>query len=55
QVLCITCDNVSNNNTMIEALGDSDNVPSFTRQDSCTWCFTHIVNLVTKSLLKQFD
>jgi len=22
---------------------------------NCTWCFTHILNLVAKSILKQFD
>ncbi|PBK85234.1 hypothetical protein ARMGADRAFT_876057, partial [Armillaria gallica] len=55
QVLSITCDNASNNDTMIEALGDSDNVPLFSGQASRTRCVAHIVNLMAKSLLKQFD
>ncbi|PBK68153.1 hypothetical protein ARMSODRAFT_841952, partial [Armillaria solidipes] len=55
QVLSITCDNASNNDTMIEALGDSADVPSFSGQVSRTRCFAHIVNLMAKSLLKQFD
>ncbi|KAK0467345.1 uncharacterized protein EV420DRAFT_1228573, partial [Desarmillaria tabescens] len=55
QILSITCNNASNNNTMVEALGDSDALPSFNGQASCTHCFAHIVNLVAKSLLQQFD
>ncbi|PBK65454.1 hypothetical protein ARMSODRAFT_866429, partial [Armillaria solidipes] len=55
QVLSITCDNASNNNTMVEALGDSDTLPFFDGQASRTGCFAHIVNLVAKSLLRQFD
>ncbi len=40
---------------MIEALGNPDSVPSFPGQTACTRCFAHIINLVTKSLLKQFE
>ncbi len=40
---------------MIDALGKSDDVPSFAGEASCTHCFSHVVNLVAKSLLKQFD
>ncbi len=55
QILSITCNNVSNNNTMVEALGDWNNLPPFEGQASCTCCFTHRVNLIAKSLLRQFD
>ena len=53
QVLSITCDNASPNNTMIDELAvlleDFPGAPNRTR------CFTHILNLVAKSVLKQFD
>jgi hypothetical protein len=52
QILCVTCDNASNNDKMMEALGDL--LPGFITSNRAR-CFTHILNLVAKSLLKQFD
>jgi hypothetical protein len=53
KILSITCDNASNNDTMIEELTDLvDNFPGPANQ---TRCFTHILNLVVKSILRQFD
>ncbi len=40
---------------MVKALGDLDTLPFFDGQASHTYCFAHIVNLVAKSLLRQFD
>lgn len=48
----MTCDNASNNDTMIEELDDLlTGYSSLNR----TRCFAHILNLVAKALLKQFD
>ncbi len=53
QILLITCDNASNNDTMIEELAVLiDNFPSPANQ---THCFLHILNLVVKSIIWQFD
>ena len=53
QILSVTCDNASNNDKMIEHLATLiDTFPSAANQ---TWCFTHILNLVTKSVLRQFE
>jgi hypothetical protein len=53
QVLSITCDNATSNDTMIDELEgmleDFPGAPNWTR------CFTHILNLVAKSVMKQFD
>ena len=53
QILSIMCDNASNNDTMIEAL--KDHLEIFPGESHCTWCFDHIVNLVAKSIIQQFD
>ena len=53
QLLSITCDNASPNDTMIAELMDS--IPSFPGDANRTRCFAHIVNLVAKSVLKLFD
>lgn len=53
QILAITCDNASNNDAMVTEL--SIQVPSFVGSASHTCCFLHIVNLIVKSLLSQFD
>ena len=47
------CDNASPNDTMIDEL--SGLLESFPGAANRTWCFTHILNLVAKSILKQFD
>ena len=53
QILSITCNNASNNDTMINELTNLlDDFPGPANQ---TRCFTHILNLVVKSVLRQFD
>src|ERR1700721_1605940 len=52
QILSVTCNNASCNDTMIDAL--ADDLPDFS-QANRTRCFLHIVNLIEKTLLKQFD
>ena len=48
-----TCDNASNNNTMVEHLVTLiENFPGTANQ---TQCFTHNLNLVAKSILCSFD
>ena len=49
----MTCDNASNNDVMIEELQEC--IPEFAGSASHTHCFLHIVNLIAKSLLRQFD
>jgi predicted CopG family antitoxin len=49
----ITCDNASNNDTMVDAL--KDRLEIFPGASNCTRCFDHIVNLVAKSVICQFD
>ncbi|TFK61912.1 hypothetical protein BDN72DRAFT_749645, partial [Pluteus cervinus] len=52
-ILSITCDNATNNDAMIEELVNLlDNFPGPANQ---TRCFTHVLNLVVKSMIKQFD
>ncbi|KIL55792.1 hypothetical protein M378DRAFT_53553, partial [Amanita muscaria Koide BX008] len=53
KILSITCDNASNNDTMIEELEDL--VAAFPGETNRTRCFAHIINLVAKSVLQQFD
>ncbi|KAG1745068.1 uncharacterized protein EDB91DRAFT_1037560, partial [Suillus paluster] len=53
QILSITCDNASNNDTMIREL--SDKVLEFGGAVTHTRCFLHTVNLVAKSLIRKFD
>ena len=48
----MTCDNASNNDTMVEEL--EDRLTKFSTVNRMH-CFAHILNLVAKSLLKQFD
>lgn len=52
-VLDVTCDNASNNDVMVEKL--STLLPDFPGAANRTRCFTHILNLVAKAILKQFD
>jgi hypothetical protein len=52
KILSVTCDNTSNNDTMITEL---DHMLTKFLPVNCTCCFAHILNLVAKSLLKQFD
>jgi len=48
----VTCDNASNNDKMVEKLEDL--LPVFSSSNH-TRCFNHVLNLIAKSLLKQFD
>lgn len=49
----ITCDNASNNDTMVEELMDL--LPGFPGDLYRVRCFAHVLNLVAKSLIKHFD
>lgn len=52
QILSITSDNASNNDSMIKYLGTAfDKFPGPANQ---AWCFAQIVNLIAKSILKPF-
>jgi len=53
QLLSITCDNASNNDTMIAELVNLLN--EFPGPANQTRCFTHVLNLVVKSVICQFD
>jgi hypothetical protein len=53
KVLSITCDNTSCNNTMIAELANL--LANFPGQANQTCCFLHIINLVAKSIIQQFD
>lgn len=53
QVLSVTADNASNNNTMIEHLSEIlDGFPGAANQ---TRCFAHTLSISAKAILKQFD
>lgn len=52
-MLGITCDNASNNDTMIAAL--EVEIPSFRGEQSQCRCFAHIINLIVKSILGLFE
>ncbi len=53
QIMNITCDNASNNDTMVAEMGVL--LPFFEGQFHRVHCFAHVVNLVAKSMLRQFD
>jgi hypothetical protein len=53
QILSITADNASNNDKMIQHL--SNLIESFPGAANQTRCFAHILNLVAKSILHQFE
>ena len=53
QILSVTCDNASLNDTMIDTLAEE--LPTFPGGANRTRCFTHILNLVVKVILRQFD
>ena len=52
KILSVTCDNASNNDKMVAEMPKS--LTCFSPVNH-TRCFVHILNLVAKSLLKQFD
>ena len=49
----ITADNASPNDVMIDKLMDM--LPNFLEQANHSRCFLHIINLIAKMLLRQFD
>jgi hypothetical protein len=53
QILGITADNASNNDKMIEHLAIL--IETFPGAVNQTRCFAHILNLVAKSVLRQFE
>jgi len=53
QVLSVTCDNAAPNDMMIDELAKL--LEEFPGAANCTHCFTHILNLVAKSIMKQFN
>ncbi|KAF9220057.1 hypothetical protein BS17DRAFT_648706, partial [Gyrodon lividus] len=52
-ILGITCDNASNNDVMIQEL--TVLAGGFSGLAAHTCCFLHIINLISKSLLHQFN
>src|SRR6266567_2301250 len=53
QILGVTCDNASNNDKMVEHLATL--LEGFPGAANQTRCFAHILNLVAKSVLRQFE
>jgi len=53
QILSVTCDNASVNDVMIDHLKILLDV--FPGSSNWTRCFAHILNLVAKCIMKQFD
>jgi hypothetical protein len=53
QILSITCDNASANDAMINHLGTI--LESFPGAANRTRCFAHILNLVARCIMRQFD
>jgi hypothetical protein len=53
QILAITCDNAENNATMLRELQWM--LFDFPGPANRARCFTHILNLVMKSIMRQFD
>ena len=49
----VTCNNASNNDVMIDRL--SVLAPEFAGKAAHTQCFLHIMNLISKTLIRQFD
>ena len=53
KILSITCDNALSNDKMIEELAIQ--LDDFLGSASQVQCFTHILNLVVKSIMHQFN
>lgn len=51
--MAVTCDNASNNDRMIKEMGRR--LAAFEGQYSHVRCFCHIINLIAKAMLAQFD
>ena len=52
KILSVTCDNTSNNDTMVLEM---EKLLTEFLEVNHTCCFAHILNHIAKSLLKQFD
>ena len=53
QILGLTADNAANNDTMVQQLEEL--LPGQFHQVNRARCFLHVINLVAKSLLRQFE
>ena len=53
QLLSITCDNATVNDSMVDIMGDA--LPKFPGEANRTRCFAHILNLAAKTITKLFD
>ncbi|EPS95117.1 hypothetical protein FOMPIDRAFT_1099721, partial [Fomitopsis schrenkii] len=53
QMLAVTCDNASANNVMIQEMEYM--IASFRGSRTRSRCFCHIINLVAKMVLHQFE
>ncbi|THV05845.1 hypothetical protein K435DRAFT_591465, partial [Dendrothele bispora CBS 962.96] len=53
QILCITGDNATNNDSMIQRL--SRLLPNFPGEKHRIRCFAHSLNLIAKLFLRLFD
>ncbi len=53
KILSITCDNATNNDTVVDDL--TDRLLEYPSEEHRTRCFAHVVNLVVKSLLNKFE
>ncbi|OJT15390.1 Zinc finger BED domain-containing protein RICESLEEPER 3 [Trametes pubescens] len=53
KILGVTCDNASNNDTMLAKMMDL--LPNFSGELARVRCFAHVLNLVAKSLISEFD
>lgn len=53
QILAVTADNASNNDTVLAALAAK--VPWFEGKRAQGRCFAHTINLIVKSILKEFE
>src|SRR5258708_24374788 len=51
--MSITCDNATSNNKILNELAGQ--LLEFSGAANCAQCFTHILNLVVKSIMHQFD
>ena len=56
QILNVTCDNASCNDSMVEELHSNDDLlAGYRGQTNRTHCFDHIVNLTARTITKVFD
>jgi hypothetical protein len=53
KILSVVCDNASSNDLMIDSLADLIDV--FPGATNRTRCFAHVINLVAKTITRQFD